>query len=146
MRNFLRRLAPHLIASGLAALAGAAVGGWITHDIVVRDTRTKLLTSAYSAYLSEAVVALSAAESLPPQTKLPMKDRDRLHRATSILAMSASKYVLCRATEFSFSVGLGGPEGRRRFGPLVSAMRKEIMGEKIDEPEPSQHCIDWLDK
>ena len=93
---WLKSLLPSLLPTVIAALLGAGVGGYITQEIVASDTRTKLLTSAYSSYLTEAAWALSVAQD----DGLTEKDIDRLHRSSAILELTASREVWRRAIDF----------------------------------------------
>lgn len=53
MRGLLKTLVPQLIASGIAALVGAGVGGYITADVVSRETTTRMRAASYSTYLAK---------------------------------------------------------------------------------------------
>lgn len=134
---WLKRLVPSLLPTVVAALLGAGVGGYITQEIVTSDTRTKLLTSAYSSYLTEAAWALSVAQD----GGLTEKDIDRLHRSSAILELTASREVWCRAIDFMSSVE---SDGYVEYSSLVSAMRKEIRGEEVVRSNVDEECVTFL--
>ena len=130
---------PHPIVSKLviplvAALIGAGTGGYITQDIVTGDTRTQLLSSTYGSYLSEATRSLSLSEL----DKLTEDDRERLHRVTAALILSASEDVLCRAYEFANE--LGGDSQLTAYSNLVVAMREEIGIADMSNLETPAEC------
>ena len=132
----LKALVPHLIASGLAALIGAGIGGGITYFVVTEDTRTKLVAGSYDTYLTEAARALIKAQL----DTLAKKDRERLYRATAVLILTASEEVLCRAFEFELEIRGANPKATDEFTGLWSAMRAEIMGEDNGVAASSGEC------
>lgn len=128
---------PQLIASGLAALIGAGIGGWITSKVVTEDTRAKLRASAYSSYLTEAARALSIAQD----RRLKGEDTNRLHHSSAILELTASRAVWCRAVSFMASVET---DGYQKYSSLVLAMREEIKGEEVAWSSVDEECLTFL--
>ena len=133
--RFLTRLMPQLIASGLAALVGAGVGGWITYFVVTEDLRKELVSGAYASYVREASHALTLAQ----HGKFGVDDTYRLGRETSVLTIFGSKEVMCRAMNFERSVielakksdSSNHNFSRMKYGELAKTMREEVLGEKF---------------
>lgn len=123
----LKTLAPHLIASGLAALVGAGVGGVITYFVVTEDAQTKLKMNSYGVFLTDAAHALALAD----ERELTEEDLDPLYRAITVLAFSASDEVLCRAFVFAKAVGDIDEDAADDYAYLIATMREEIMGEEM---------------
>ena len=117
---------PHLIASGLAALVGAVVGGWITSKVVTENTRSQLVADAYNAYLPKADRALQLAY----ENKLTEEDRDHLSRARIILEIRASEEVLCLAYALERDIDVDCSEARNHYDFLMTTIRGEVLGNR----------------
>lgn len=128
------RLVPSFVAPAISALIGAGVGGYITQDIVIGDTRTRLLESSYSSYLAEATRSLPLSDS----NKLTEGNKENLQRATAVLMLSASEDVLCRAFEFEKKLGDDGQHNA--YLNLAMVMREEIGVADTSNLEPSAEC------
>ena len=136
MRGFLGRLVPHLIASGLAALVGALVGGWITASVVKQDSMTKMRATSYSAYLAEIVPALIVSSD----RKLTDEEKELVGHATGTLMLTASKDVLCWAFALEDEVTSASPDADDEFDGLLTNMRREILGEESGLDPSSEEC------
>ena len=144
----LKAFAPHLIASGLAALVGAAVGGWITRDIITEDTRTQFMVGAYSSYLNEATRAFFLTKNgesadgidLTNGVELTNEDKLRIYSATAILTMSASEEVLSCAISFENEITSAKPHGEDEYHNLLFSIREEVLGEKVEESSLREEC------
>ena len=134
MRGFLGRQVPHLIASGLAALVGALVGGWITASVVKQDTMTKMRATSYSAYLAEIVPIISSGRSLTDE------EQELVGHATGTLMLAASEDVLCWALALEKEVTSASPEADDEFNGLWTSMRREILGEESGLDPSSEEC------
>ena len=131
----LRVFASQLIASGLAALVGAGVGGLITYFVITENSRAQLVATAYSFYLPEATRALQLASD----GQITQQDRDRLTRATAVLEIHASKTVMCLA--YAFDRRIHEDEGAYKdYSVLVSAIRREVLGEEHGEAVRIDEC------
>ena len=129
----LKRLLPSLATSAIAALIGAVVGGYVTQDIVTKDTQTKLVAASYGAYMTEVARVLSIAQD----GDLTRQDETRLESATAVLELTASENVFCRAVDFLMSVK---EDSYPRYVRLVSAMRKELTGEEATSLNLDETC------
>lgn len=144
----LKVLVPHLMASGLAALIGAGVGGWITHDIITEDTRTQFVVDAYSSYLKEASRALfltmnsesTDGTDLTNGVELTIENKARMGSATGTLMMSASEDVMCWALSFEKAITSANPDGKREYHDLLFSIREEVLGEKIEGSSSGREC------
>ena len=136
MRGFLGRLVPHLIASGLAALVGALVGGWITASVVKQDTMTNMRATSYSAYLAEIVPALIISHD----RSLTDEEKELVGHATGTLMLAASKDVLCWAFALQKEVTSASPDADGEFNDLWTSMRREILGEESGLDLSSEEC------
>ena len=143
----LKVLAPLLIASLVGGMAGAAAGaiisGWIRRDITTENTRTQFTINSYSAYLTEAALALSLSGKGP----LASEDKARLDRATHVLMVPASDEIMCRALVFqkkvqSDNLGFLVPSSIIEFLALAGAIKRETMGEKAAWPYQFGEC-EW---
>ena len=123
----MKKLLLAFAAPAISALIGAGIGGYITQDIVTDDTRTRLLTSTYGSYLSEASRAALASES----SALTDEQLRRLNLSFAVLMMLASDEVLCRAMIFQSEVEKEKPDGLDEFVDVLMAMRAEVLGEGI---------------
>ena len=131
----LKVFASQLIASGLAALVGAGVGGLITYFVVTENSRAQLVATAYSFYLPEAARALQLASD----GQLTKEDRDRLTRATAVLEIHASQTVMCLAYSFDRRIHEDDEDAYNDYAFLVSTIRREVLGGKHGE-------IVWVDE
>ena len=144
----LKRFASHLIASGLAAVVGAVVGGWITHDIITKDTRTQFVVGSYSSYLNEATRAFFRAKNGDSidglngisGAELTNEDKLRIKNATALLVMSASEDVLCWAFSFESEITSVRPDGEDEYNNLLFSIREEVLGETIEGSGSHQEC------
>ena len=135
----LKELVPSLISSGLAALVGALVGGWITFEVVSRDTRIKLVADSYSTYLAEAVPVLIVSH----EGRIGDEDRKRIAHAVGVLTLTASEEVLCWAFAFEKEVTSGSPDATAEFTNLWLKMREEVLGKESGVDNSSEECS-WL--
>ena len=126
----LKALVPSLMASGLAALVGAGVGGLITYYVVAENTRKELVARAYDSYLPEAALALT----LTQKGEITQEDTRRLGKAASVLTIYGSEEVMCRAINFERSIMDGASNSMTKYGELARTMREETMGEEIGDP------------
>lgn len=136
MKNAAYVLIPPLISSGLAALVGAAVGGYITAHVVNQDTDRKLVASAYSAYLSEAVRAVMISHD----RALTEEERKSIGRATGALLLVGSEDVVCWAISFEREAASSSPDADEEFNNLWTKMREEVLGEDDGVGGLSEEC------
>ena len=132
----LKALAPHLIASGLAAMVGAGVGGWITKTVVTEDTRARFVMSEYAAYLHEA----GHAVTIKSTSDLTSEEVKRLARANAVLRLSASENVRRLSENFFDAVRKPGCWGSTEYEDLLNAMTEEILGERMNPVNLSEAC------
>ena len=127
---------PHLIASGLAALVGALVGGWITASVVKQDTMTNMRETSYSAYLAAIVPALMVSYD----RSLTDEEKELVSHATGTLMLTASEDVLCWAFALENAVTSASPDASDEFNGLWTNMRREILGEESGLDPSSEEC------
>jgi len=142
--TFLRKVVPHLLASGLAALVGAGVGGWITASVVSQDTQLKLVAGSYAAYLGEASRATTAIIS--HNRPLTQEEKEIIGRALGALMLVGSEGVMCWAIAFEEKVINNPPDYgdiRDVFTSLLFKMREEVLGDNWSK-EYSAECTHSL--
>ena len=125
---FLRKVVLHLLASGLAALVGAGVGGWITAGVVSQDTQLKLVAGSYATYLVEA----SRAAIISRKRPLTQEEQETIGRALGVLMLVGSEDVVCWAIAFEKEVISVSPDSGDTGDALTSLlfkMREEVLGE-----------------
>ncbi len=121
----LKVLVPSLIASGLAALVGAVVGGSITYWTVTENRRANLMLDAYESYLPEAVRALTIAQ----KEKLAREDILRIGEAGAVLTIYGSEEVQCRAITFERCLMSDLKKAKKKYGELAQTIKAEALGE-----------------
>lgn len=136
MHSLLKGLVPNLIASGLAAVIGAGVGGYITADVVSRDTTTRMRATSYSAYLAKIVPGLIISHD----RELTDKEKEVIGHATGALMLTASEDVLCWAFAFEKEITSASPSAIDEFNTLWFKMRVEVLGEESGVEDTSEEC------
>ena len=134
----LKALAPPLIASGLAALVGAVVGGLITYFVVTENTRIQLVMNAYDSYLPEAIRALNLAR----QGSFTKEDILRFGGAGAVLTIYGSEEVKCRSFQFERCLMSDVEKAKIKYNELAQAITEEALGREFSpslekcEPPP----------